>query len=82
MTDGLAVDWSFGPTLGLGQDGSATMTFEIHGDGETRFLRVMYRHPFSARSAMIVARDIGKHCYREDWSKWTQAGGAQPVRLP
>lgn len=70
LTDGFGVDWGMRQILNLtgNEISSVGMTFRTDANGG--FATVLYRHPFSAKAALKVARSAAKICFPDGWAKW------------
>jgi hypothetical protein len=70
LVDGFGVDWGMRQILNLTGNEISTVGLTFRTDEKGRFATVLYRHPFSAKAALKVARSAGKTCFADDWAKW------------
>jgi hypothetical protein len=61
LPDGVALDYSMRASL-FAPPGKATLTFEIHEQGEQRLITAGYRHPWPRKAAIRGMKEAQKSC--------------------
>lgn len=73
IRDGVGIDWTPKTGLFMSAGGDPILAFEFRRDEVGPFMKLFYRHPFTAKLARGFAQKAGRTCFPEDLSRWEEA---------
>lgn len=73
IRDGVGIDWTPKTGLFMSAGGDPILAFEFRRDDAGPFMKLLYRHPFSAKVARGFAEKAGRTCFPDDLRAWHES---------